>query len=313
MPIKQLLNEVYRPQKVDDYVFPNEDMERRVRRWISEGEFPNLLLYGKPGVGKSSAARMIINEMDIDDSDVMTINGSSQGIDYIRDVVEPWTAKTSFSPFKVVLIEEIDALGGGTQKAQKMLRQLTEDTTDRVRWIFTANYVNSIEPALRSRFEGGTVEINEMSYDGVVDLVVDIIEKEEIVVNDPESDLLPHIDMYQPDIRRIINSIDGNRDENNVLYAPQNSSESQEEDKWLALWESGNVSLEKALGLSGLINASNFEWFYEVMYTNSSSFPNQGLGIVLCSEYLDRSYNSANHHLHLDAFLYRLWMESEEE
>lgn len=211
-----------------------------------------------------------------------------------------------------IVTHNCDALGGGSQKAQKMLRQLTEDTTDRVRWIFTANYVNTIIPALRSRFETGTFEMNSMSYEGVIDLVVGMIEKEDIVVEDPERDLIPHIDMFEPDIRRIINSIDGNRDENNVLYPPQGDSESQEEETWELLWKSGDVALDDALELSSMINASNFEWFYEVMYQNSKSFPNEGLGIILCSEYMARSYDCANHHLHMDAFLYRLWMEAEE-
>lgn len=311
MAIKKLLNEQYRPSTLDEYVFADEAIERRVRRWVKEGEIPNILMYGGAGLGKSALARVLINELGIDSTDVMIVNGSAHGIDYVRDIVEPWTHKTSFSPFKIVLIEEVDSIG--SSKAQKMLRQLTEDTTDRVRWIFTANYVNTIIPALRSRFETGTFEMNSMSYEGVIDLVATIIEKEEIVVEDPERDLLPHIDTFQPDIRRIINSIDGNRDEDNVLYPPQGDSESQEEERWASLWEKGDVSLESALSLSGMINTSNFEWFYETMYMNSKSFPNEGLGIILCSEYLARSYDCANHHLHLDAFLYRLWMEASEE
>jgi len=303
------LNEKYRPSTIDDYIFVNDDVERKVCKWVKNKDIPGgVLLVGAAGTGKSSLARALINEMDVDPSDVQIVNGSSQGIDYIRDVIEPWTKKASFSEFKIVLIEEADTLN--KSRAQKMLRQLTEDTMGHVRWIMTGNYINGFIPAILSRFETGLIEIDEMNEDGVIDFILNIIEKEEIVVED-ENDLLMHIDAFKPDIRRIINSIDGSLDENNVLHPPVGSSKSDDEDAWASLWEEGDVSLESALSLSSLVDQSNFEWFYEVMYNNSDKFPDEGKGIILCSRYLDRAQVSANQRLHLDAFLYELWMEEE--
>lgn len=301
--IRQLLNEKYRPTSVDDYIFQDENVERKVKKWIKNKEIPNCLFAGTQGSGKSSLAKVLISELGIDPSDVQIVNGSSEGIGYIREVIEPWLKKASFSHMKIVLIEEADALSA---KSQQMLRMITEDNTDHVRWIMTCNYPQKIIAPLHSRFEAGFIQLDSMNYEGVLDLVVRVIEEENITFAD-ESDVMSHIDAHQPDIRKILNSIDGHLDENNHLHRLTSSQKGSDEDMWLQLWDSGEVSLEKALGLSELIDQNNFEWFYEVMYSNSSAFPDEGKGIVLLSKYLDRAMVSANQRLHLDAFLYHLF------
>lgn len=305
-----MLNEKYRPQTIEDYVFVNASVERKVRKWVKDKDLPGgVLLIGSPGVGKSTLARVLINDLNVDPADVQVVNGSAQGIDYIRDVIEPWTKKASFGEYKVVLIEEADALP--TTKSQRMLRDLTESTMDHVRWIMTGNYVNGFIPALLSRFESGLIEIDSMDEEGVLDFIINIIEEENIIINEDEH-LLAHIEAHSPDIRKIINSIQGSLDSDNVLYPPESASKSFDEEQWHELWVTGNADLKSCLALTSLVNQSNYEWFYRVMYENSKHFPDEGKGVVLCSMYLDRAQVSANQRLHLDAFLYSLWMEDDE-
>lgn len=301
--IRQLLNEQYRPTTAADYVFQDEDVKRKVMKWISSGTIPNVLLAGTQGIGKSTLAKILINELGIQSSDVKIVNGSSEGIAYIRDVVEPWIKKSSMSPYKVVLIEECDALG---KKSQEMLRMVTENNTDHVRWILTCNYVDKIIPPLLSRFEAGYLHLDSMDMDGVIDFVLKIIDAEGIEFEE-DDDVLSHIDAHAPDIRKILNSIDGSLDENNRLYPLKSASKSDSEDEWASLWVNGDVTLEKALRLSKLVSPENYESFYQTMYENSRHFPDEGRGIVLCSQYLDRATTSANQRLHLDAFLYHLF------
>lgn len=303
--MKQLLVEKYRPKNISEYVFQNKDVERVVMKWINEGEIPNVMLTSQsPGSGKSSLSRILVTELGIDPSDVKTINASLvNGIGFVREELEPWLKKTSFSPFKIVQLEEIDRLSDAAQKA---LRGITEDYTDRVRFIGTANYANKIIPPLLSRFQH--LDMDRIDPDGVLDLVIRVVEGEELTF-DNEEDLLSHVDAYMPDMRKILNSIDNHTDSDKVIHPLQEKTQGTDTAAWEDAWESFDGNILSLLNLTDGIDANNFEWFYECMYNNSGKLDEyEGEMLVLCSKYLDRAYRCANQRLHLDAFLYELNM-----
>lgn len=306
---RQLLVEKYRPSTLaDGYVFQDKETEDVVRKWIENGEIPNILLTGGPGAGKSTLARILINEFGIDPSDVKKVNASlTNGIGFIRDELEPWMKKMGFSKFKVVLFEESDNI---TISGQKSLRDLVESYSDEVRFIMTANYPSQIIDALHSRMQH--IDMKEINMDGIVDLVERIIEGEGIEYEDADH-VLAHIEKYAPDIRKIINSIDECTDVNKKLRPPKNSSTGAGDvGEWIHYFNScEKVDRDAAIVLTSGIDASNFELYYESMYTNSSKFPDEGNAIVLISQYLDRAMSASNHRLHLDAFLYHVFMEAE--
>jgi DNA polymerase III delta prime subunit len=298
--LKKLLVEKYRPSSLEGYVFNNPETERKVKKWTKEGEIPNMLLSGSAGCGKSTLARILVNEMGIQESDVYRVNASLEnGIGFIRERLEPWCKKASFSSFKVVILEESDML---SHSAMKSLRDIVEAYSDTVRWIFTCNYPEKIIPALHSRLQN--IHIDSHGEDGVINLILDIIEAENITVND-EEDVLSHIDAYIPDIRKIINSIDEHTDADNVLHKLSGAvDKGVDAEGWVSLWNSeGSLDVEAAMVLTGAIDLNNFESFYEIMYANSHKFPDEDRGIVLLSKYLDRALRAANQRLHLKAFL----------
>lgn len=303
---RPLLVEKYRPKTLEGYVFQDKETEATVRKWIASGEIPNILLTGGPGSGKSTLARILVNEFDIDPSDVKKVNASlTNGIGFIRDELEPWMKKMKFSKFKVVLLEECDQL---TQSSQKSLRDLIESHSSEVRFIMTANYPKQIIDALHSRMQH--IDMKEINMDGIVDLVERILDGEGIDFDDAD-DVIAHIEKYAPDIRKIINSIDECTDANKKLRPPKSSSGgSGDVGEWIQYFSScDKVVLDDALKLTSGIDGNNFELYYETMYTNSSKFPDEGNAVVLISQYLDRAMSASNQRLHLDAFLYHIFME----
>lgn len=301
---RQLLNEKYRPTNFDEYVFQNEETKRKIMKWVNEKEIPNILLSGKQGCGKSTCWKILVNEMDLDPNDVKIINASIQNkIDDIRELYD-WVKRSSFSSFKVVILEEMNRF---RDDAAKALLDLTETYSDTVRFIGTTNYTESIIPPLLSRFQH--IHFDEMNEDAIVEHIADILDAENITFND-ENDVLSHIDLYGSDLRKIINSIDEHTDENNVLWPVSSSSTmGVDAEEWLALWKSkGDLDIDAALRISKSVDQSNFEHFYQIMYENHHKFPDAASGIVLVSKYLDRAYRCASQPLHLDACLYEVFV-----
>ena len=86
--MKELWTEKYRPRTVADYVFRDEEQRAQVQGWINSDSIPHLLFSGAPGVGKTTLAKILIDELEIDDYDVLEINASRENsIDTIRDKI----------------------------------------------------------------------------------------------------------------------------------------------------------------------------------------------------------------------------------
>ena len=304
--MKQLLVEKYRPKTINDYVFQRDEIKMKVEKWIKDGEIPNLLLTSSsPGSGKSSLSRILVTELGIDSSDVKYVNASLvSGIGFIREELEPWMKKKSFSKFKIVQLEECDRLSDAAQKA---LRGVVEDYSDKVRFIATANYPKKIIPALLSRFQH--LEMDEFDIDNIIEYAITVAEREGLIINS-EFEFMSHIEAYAPDLRKILNSIDEHTDQYNVLHPLAHGSGSSDGlDAWENAWATGDISLDMLLPLTEGVDQNTFELYYQCVYENSAKVENQGSLVVLCSEYLDRAYRCANQRLHLDAMLYEFFSQ----
>jgi len=154
--MNRLWTEVYRPKTVQDYVFRDDDQRQMVQSWISAKSIPHLLFSGAPGVGKTTLAKILINELDIDEYDVLEINASRENsVDTIRDKITGFVQTMPFGSFKVVLLDEADYISPNGQAA---LRGVMETYHASARFILTCNYPNRVIPALHSRCQGFHIE-----------------------------------------------------------------------------------------------------------------------------------------------------------
>ena len=154
--MKQLWTETYRPNTVDDYVFRDEAQREQVRAWIAAGSIPHLLFSGAPGVGKTTLAKILINQLGIDDYDVLEINASRENsVDTIRDKITGFVQTMPFGAFKVVLLDEADYISPNGQAALRGVMEMYHETA---RFILTCNYPNKVIPALHSRCQGFHIE-----------------------------------------------------------------------------------------------------------------------------------------------------------
>ena len=144
-----LLTEKYRPQVIDDCILPDET-KKTFKEFVEKGEIPNLLLAGPPGIGKTTIAKALCNELG---ADYYVINGSDEGrfLDTVRNQAKNFASTVSLtgsSKHKVIIIDEADNTGNDVQL---LLRANIEAFYNNCRFIFTCNYKNKIIEPLHSR------------------------------------------------------------------------------------------------------------------------------------------------------------------
>jgi replication factor C small subunit len=201
-PFQNLFVEKYRPATLDDIVLSKEDREF-FESLATKQEIPHLLFAGPAGVGKSTTAKAIINDV-LGGPNFLYINSSDEsGIDTIRSRVVSFAQTKSFDGrMKVILLEEICGLSGPAQDA---LRNTIEEYSSNNRFIMTCNYLHKITKPIQSRCQ--IINLNP-PLEGIVARIVSILKSENITIpEDQKPLLLKHIKANLPDLRRIINDV----------------------------------------------------------------------------------------------------------
>ena len=192
-----LLVEKYRPSKLENYV-GNENIKKSISKYLEQNDIQNLIFYGPAGTGKTTLAKLIVQNLDCDS---IYINASDErGIETIRDKVQSFASVASFKPLKVVILDESDFL---TIQAQASLRNIIETFSRTTRFIMTCNFVERIIDPLQSRCH--VLKVVPPTKKDVAKHLAWIMDQEGIGFEMNELGAI--VTQYYPDLRKCINTI----------------------------------------------------------------------------------------------------------
>ena len=264
--MKELWTEKYRPKTVDGYVFRDNGQKKQIQGWIKEGSIPHLLLSGTPGIGKTTLAKLLLNELEISPYDILEINASRErGIGEVRDKITNFVQMIPFSAFKCVLLDEADRL---TPEAQDALKGVMEEYSNHSRFILTCNSPNRIVPALHSRCQQmHFASIDQVEYTARVATIL----VEEGVEFDLDV-LDTYVKAVYPDLRKCINLVQQNSVEG-MLVDPkvEDSGVSDYKIEMVELFKAGKIQEARKL-LCGRATTEEMPEIYKWCYDNISLF-----------------------------------------
>ncbi len=280
--------EKYRPQTIDECVLP-ESMKKTFKEFIASGELPNFLFCGGAGVGKTTVAKALCNEVG---AEYLFINGSEEsGIDILRSKIKNFASSVSLTDSKkVVILDEADYLNPNS--TQPALRAFIEEFSNNCRFIFTCNFKNRIIEPLHSRCSVIEFKIENSDKPKIASdffkRVKNILQTEGV-----ESDMkvvAEVITKYFPDYRRILNELQrysvSGRIDTGILV---NLSDESYVELIKTMKEKNFTEVRKWVGKNSDIESTElFRHFYDkaVNYIEQQSIPQM---VLILSEYQYRA------------------------
>lgn len=300
-----LWSEKYRPRTVEDCILPAH-IKATAKSFVAQGDLPNMLLAGAPGIGKTTLAMAMCHELN---ATVLFINGSEEsGIDVLRTKIKDFAAALSLDgKRKYVILDEADYLNPNS--TQPALRGLMEEFAINCGFILTCNYPNRIIPALHSRCTSLLLSIptedKKKLMAKTASRLMYILKQEQVQA---EEDLIVQVvKRWWPDLRRMVNEmqracVDGvltvgilgqNADvQYDALFKAIKSRNYKEARTWIGTY--ADIDAPK-------FYRTVFEWFHE--HAEESSLASL---IVLTADYQFRHLNAIDPHVHLAAYCLEL-------
>ena len=306
--MKELWTEKYRPSSIGTYVFRDEGQRQQVSGWVQEGALPHLLFSGAPGTGKTTLAKVLLKELEVNDMDILEINASNENnVETIRNKITNFSSTMPFGDLKYVLLDEADYI---TPNGQAALRGVMEMYHTSFRFILTCNYPQRIIPALHSRCQGFHIE--------KLDVTEFTARLAQICIDESVEVDLETLDTYvqasYPDLRKSINLVQQNVVDG-VLQRPQDGDSSTSD--WMLnaieLFKAGQYKDARTL-ICSQARPEEYEDVYKFMYRNLSLWGDtelkQDQAIVIIRNGLVKSVSCADPEINLAATLIELEMNN---
>ena len=260
--MKELWVEKYRPKTLKEYVVRDEAQRQQIQSWITDKAIPHLLLSGAPGVGKTTLAKVLFNELDVSSYDILEINASRENsVDTVREKINNFVQIMPFGDYKYVLLDEADYMSPNGQAA---LRGVMETYASTARFILTCNYPNKIIPALHSRCQGFHIEKVDTTEFTARVATVCVTEGVDVDLDTLDS----YVKATYPDLRKCINLVQMNTVDGK-LVSPQ-ESDSSTADYRLAvvdLFKQGKILDARKL-LCSQVRPEEMDELFRWMYDN---------------------------------------------
>jgi replication factor C small subunit len=264
--MKDLWVEKYRPKTIEGYVFRDDAQRNQVTTWIKDKSIPHLLFSGAAGIGKTTLAKLLMNELDVNPLDILEINASrTNSVEDVRNKIINFVQMIPFGDFKVVLLDEADYF---SPNAQAALRGVMEEYHTTARFILTCNYENRIIPAIHSRCQG--FHIAKVDQTEFTARVATILITEGVV---PDLDILDtYVKATYPDLRKCINMVQMNVQEGSLLRPNEGDTGNSD---WkldmVELFKQGKINDARKL-LCGAVRPEEMEEIYRWLYDNVELF-----------------------------------------
>jgi DNA polymerase III delta prime subunit len=299
--------ERHRPKHIDQYVFQNEAQRAQVQQMIDSKSIPHILLSGTVGSGKTTLACILIEAMELSESDVLIINASDENsVETIRYKIKDFVSTAPMGEFKIVLLEEADYI---TLNGQGAMRMLIEEYSDTARFILTCNYVHKLLPAIQSRC---TVKYNFKAIsdrDDIAEYLVQVLVSEGISF---DLDLLDkYITIGYPDIRSIIGMLQQYSVNKILLPPPTEQITSDYRLRLIDLIEADNWVEARTIVCASVLK-EEYEDVYRFIYEHLKSSPkfqthsNWEEAIIIIADHLYKHASFSDPEINFSAMMIRL-------
>jgi len=264
--MKELWVEKFRPKTVNEYVFVDDSQKRQVQSWIKEGSIPHLLFSGAAGIGKTTLAKVLLNELGIESYDILEINASRENnVETVRDKIINFVQMMPFGPFKCVLLDEADYL---TPNAQAILRGVMETYSSTSRFILTCNYPNRIIPAIHSRCQGFHVLKTDQTEFTARAATILVTENVDFDIDTLDT----FVKLSYPDLRKCINLLQQNVVEGKLVSPSAGDADSTDYRlEMVELFKAGNIQGARKL-LCSRARPEEVEEIFRWCYDNIELF-----------------------------------------